>query len=286
MRAIKCELCGSNQLFKKEGFFQCEYCGTKYSLEEARKLIGKVEIEGDVSVKEADFIIRAGVLEKYNGSDVNVVIPNNVSIIGIEAFKDCFGMESITIPNTVTRIASGGWGSFKNCIGLSKISLPPSMLEIGEFAFFGCKNLSEVNIPQNVRTIGYRAFGDCSNLSNIIIPYGIKKIENQLFENCRSLKSIVIPNSVTEIGDSSFKNCSSLASIIISNSVTKIGYRAFEGCKMLLDVSVPKELEHHFRSTPYWSKAKRLEGTCQHCGGEFRGIIKKVCSKCGKPKDY
>ncbi len=38
MKAIQCELCGSNQLIKKDGFFQCEFCGTKYTLEEARKL--------------------------------------------------------------------------------------------------------------------------------------------------------------------------------------------------------------------------------------------------------
>ncbi len=50
MQAIKCELCGSNQLIKKDDFFQCEYCGTKYSLEEAKRLMisGTVEfITGD-----------------------------------------------------------------------------------------------------------------------------------------------------------------------------------------------------------------------------------------------
>lgn len=30
----------------------------------------------------------------------------------------------------------------------------------------------------------------------------------------------------------------------------------------------------------------RCRGKCQHCGGSFKGIFKKVCSSCGKPKDY
>ena len=30
----------------------------------------------------------------------------------------------------------------------------------------------------------------------------------------------------------------------------------------------------------------RQEGLCQHCGGHFKGIFKKVCASCGKPKDY
>lgn len=30
----------------------------------------------------------------------------------------------------------------------------------------------------------------------------------------------------------------------------------------------------------------RQKNLCQHCGSEFKGLIKKICSKCGKPKDY
>ena len=46
MKAITCELCGSNQFTKVEGFFQCEHCGTRYTPDEAKKLIvsGTVEI--------------------------------------------------------------------------------------------------------------------------------------------------------------------------------------------------------------------------------------------------
>lgn len=30
----------------------------------------------------------------------------------------------------------------------------------------------------------------------------------------------------------------------------------------------------------------RNSGVCQYCGGEFKGLIKKICSKCRRPKDY
>lgn len=33
-------------------------------------------------------------------------------------------------------------------------------------------------------------------------------------------------------------------------------------------------------------KERRCAGKCQHCGGNFKGLFKKVCSSCGKPKDY
>ena len=31
---------------------------------------------------------------------------------------------------------------------------------------------------------------------------------------------------------------------------------------------------------------KRNRGVCQHCGGEFKGLFIKKCTKCGFPKDY
>lgn len=43
-KAIVCELCGSNDLIKQEGFYVCQHCRTKYSPEEAKKMM--VEITG------------------------------------------------------------------------------------------------------------------------------------------------------------------------------------------------------------------------------------------------
>lgn len=45
MQLIVCELCGSNDVIKQNSVFVCQHCGTKYSVEEARKLIGAVSID-------------------------------------------------------------------------------------------------------------------------------------------------------------------------------------------------------------------------------------------------
>lgn len=49
---IKCELCGSNDLVKKDDYFVCQYCGCKYTVEQAKKMIieGVVTVEGKVEV--------------------------------------------------------------------------------------------------------------------------------------------------------------------------------------------------------------------------------------------
>lgn len=42
MKAIACEMCGSNDIIKQEGIYVCQHCGTKYTVEEQRKaLTGK-----------------------------------------------------------------------------------------------------------------------------------------------------------------------------------------------------------------------------------------------------
>lgn len=52
MKALQCELCGSNELLKQDGVFVCQYCGTKYTLEEARKMMieGTVAVTGTVKI--------------------------------------------------------------------------------------------------------------------------------------------------------------------------------------------------------------------------------------------
>lgn len=45
MKAMICEMCQSNDLVKQNGMYVCQHCGTKYSVEEARKLLGTVRID-------------------------------------------------------------------------------------------------------------------------------------------------------------------------------------------------------------------------------------------------
>ena len=55
MKAIKCELCGSNDVVKQDGLYVCQHCGTKYSVEEAKKLMidGTVNVEGTVKIDDS-----------------------------------------------------------------------------------------------------------------------------------------------------------------------------------------------------------------------------------------
>ncbi len=54
MKQLTCEMCGSTELMKQDGVFVCQTCGTKYSVEEAKKMMveGTVEVAGTVKVDD------------------------------------------------------------------------------------------------------------------------------------------------------------------------------------------------------------------------------------------
>ena len=71
----------------------------------------------------------------------NSVIPDNGSVtsIGDYAFRDCYGLTSITIPDGVTSI---GMSAFDSCYNLTSITIPDSVTSIKYRAFFYCDALT------------------------------------------------------------------------------------------------------------------------------------------------
>ena len=54
-------MCGSTNLIKEDGVFVCQSCGTKYSVEEAKKMM----IEGTVSITGTVTVANTGSVENY-----------------------------------------------------------------------------------------------------------------------------------------------------------------------------------------------------------------------------
>jgi len=168
-----------------------------------------------------------------NQSTVTSVIfanDNSVTSIGSYSFRDCSGLTSITIPNSVTDI--GGGESFLGCTSLATVTLGTGLASIGNYAFKGCTSLASITVPNNVASIADGAFQDCSSLATVTIGTGVTSIANYVFAACSSLANITIPNSVTSIGTEAFTACG-LTSITIPNSVTSIGDDAVSGCANL-----------------------------------------------------
>lgn len=82
-------------------------------------------------------------ISMYFGSSMELSIPKKlgghlVTSIGDQAFYKCYGLISITLPDSVTSI---GKQAFSGCARLTSITLPGSVTEIEGDAFDGCPNL-------------------------------------------------------------------------------------------------------------------------------------------------
>lgn len=103
----------------------------------------------------------------------------------------------IVIPEAINgaRVDRIGDNAFSNCSGIRSVSIPSEVSVIGENAFSGCINLTKVIIQDGnadyIVNIGEGAFSSCSYLESITLSR--KKsyiIRDSAFNRCKSLKDI------------------------------------------------------------------------------------------------
>ena len=135
-----------------------------------------------------------------------------VTKIGVNAFRSCTGLTSVTIPNSVTYI---GLGAFWACSGLTSITIPNSVTSIGRFAFDNCSGLTSVtwNAKNCNNNAYYPLFIGCTNIKTFEFASEIERIPAYLCYDLTGLTSVIIPNSVTSIGDEAFWGCIGLTRI-------------------------------------------------------------------------
>lgn len=170
-----------------------------------------------------------------NEEIVGVVLDEDITYIGEEAFHSCENLESVTANCTFTTIEPCAFGCTKwaenqpqglvylaNALlgtkdsargyskGNDKFDWESVVVDefhdnrkitlIADDAFSYERTIKEVTLPESIETIGASAFESCEKLEKINLPNGLKKINRKAFYNCTGLKEIYVPGTVEEIG--------------------------------------------------------------------------------------
>ncbi len=185
----------------------CPKCNNPFVTEKAIRNYKKMQEEQrKLEDTSDDFVIQKGILINYCGVETNVVIPDDVVIIGEAALANNPSLKGVTIPNSVTRIS--------------------------DKAFYNCSSLKAVEIPETVISVGDNVFEGCSSLADVVLHVGLTSLGDSCFSNCKNLTTIAIPESVNYIGKFAFSGCTNLNHVDI-HSRTKIDHGAFDLCPCL-----------------------------------------------------
>ena len=203
-----------------------------------------------------------------------IIIDDGVSYIGAYAFADCEGVESVTLPESLTEIARG---AFSGCF-MSQITIPANVTKIGEDAFYGCNFLHNIYMYADVASLTWT-----DNENPDFSYYGtachVNKADREAFANKFNFKHLTFWGDLDQIdgpwisGDCEVelnkngtltvsKNGSDsegrmgdfygntpwlayaadIKKIVIAEGVTYIGKNAFRECNYATTVSLPSTL--------------------------------------------
>ena len=207
---------------------------------------------------------------------VTVSIPNSVTLIDHNAFRDILNLQSVKFGTSNLQIMSN---VFYNT-GLTVVNIPANITYIGEYSFVGLRELKEFNVDENntkykdidgvlfskdgkkliaypasitgaytvnknVETIGFGAFENTS-LSSVTFEEGINllTIGYRAFFNAKKLTEVSVPASVVSIDYYAFAYCENLIKVSFAkdNRLTGIYEGAFYGCKSLKDIVLPDSI--------------------------------------------
>ena len=142
-------------------------------------------------------LIRVPVAASLDG----YAIPEGVTSISADAFRDCFALTELAIPAHVTEI---GNRAFSNCSNLRSITLPEGLAAIRNGTFSDCIRLTALVLPERVTSIGWSAFKGCFRLAEITIPQSVTSIQGCAFESCISLQSVYFKGDAPQCDSSAF----------------------------------------------------------------------------------
>ena len=212
--------------------------------EELTSIAGNLANGAVIDLGEATFAATEFPLDFARKTNLQeIALPRNILTFASDtysgAFYNCTNLKRATLPEGLTAI---GANCFRECSKLESIALPATVGSLGNLAFYNCKALTAIVIPEGVETIPRSLFANCSALTSATLPSTLKSMESEAFSST-GLKEITIPEGVTSLGNNLFNACKSLESVQLPDALTAIPSKLCYNCSALTTVNMPSKLE-------------------------------------------
>lgn len=231
--------------------------------------------DAEASGTASDFQMEGSKLLRYSGTAEVVSIPDDVQVIGEEAFAGNDHLVKVTIGGKVKRI---GYGAFSDCDNLRTIAIGDRVEEIDSAAFSNDPALTHVTLGAGVKKLGSGVFAGDYTLTDLTVSdanthlfmedgilYGkehetlylmlpssqrealvisndVKSIMAYAFWGNTSLLHVQLGSGLKEVPSYAFSNCVNLEEVEIPLAVRSIGAKAFEDCVSLETATIPESV--------------------------------------------
>lgn len=193
------------------------------------------QTEGDwvfVASQDQDVPGEYASIVRYAGEQEQVKIPSELGGLPVKeiisaAFMDA-RMESVEMPNTVTKV---GQKAFGRCFNLKRVVFSDALTEIDSSVLSGCMKVTQVHLPASLECLQPRNFYDCA-LEEVVIPASVASVGEQAF-NHQHLRKIVVESGNPHLSTDGIALFSADGSRLISALVTVESYVVPEGCRVI-----------------------------------------------------
>lgn len=152
-------------------------------------------------------------MEAFKGCEKleEINLPDGIQYMEDDVFSNCRSLKHITLPKQLRWIDS----ELFNSSGIESITIPNSVTQIGYWAFWGCENLKSLTIPESVIRIEWGIVSAHEGFEGVVCHAPGYHVENEaLIEDktgtllcCwTTQKNYVVPECVKRIADFSWND--------------------------------------------------------------------------------